>query len=359
MNAQNVQKKSLVLNGVGKAVICRLSVDSLADVVRRLGLTGTKVGCGSGQCGSCSVILNGKLVRSCVVKMRDVPDGSVVETIEGVGSAENLHPIQQAFVTYGAVQCGFCSPGFIMSAKALLAENPSPTRGEVRRWFTKNLNICRCTGYIPIVDAVMAAAEVMRGERSVDDIVFRMPEDGRIYGTAHPKPQALPRVLGADDYGDDVGMKMPPGSLHLAVVMPRKHHARIVGLDCSEAMKMPGVMKVLTADDVKGTNRLLAAQGNVRKYADGRERPVICDKKICRYGDVVAVVAAASREQARAAAARVKVHCEELAPYLNYMEAVAPGSDEIHPGTPNLYLEQPVLKGQDPREIFEIGRAHV
>lgn len=354
---ERVQKKTLLINGVKRDALCRPSEDSLADAVRRMGLTGTKVGCGSGQCGSCSVILNGRLVRSCVVKMKDVPDGSAVETIEGLGTAEKPHPIQQAFVTHAAVQCGFCSPGFIMSAKALLAENPSPTREEVRGWFTRHLNICRCTGYKPIVDAVMAAAEVLRGERPDSSLPYRIQEGARIYGTGYPKPLALSRVLGTDDYGGDISMKMPPGSLHLAVVMPRLHHANIIEIDTSEAEKMPGVAKVVTARDVRGTNRLHAAQGKVRKYANGMERPVICDKKVFRYGDVVAVVAARTREEARAAAAEVRVRCEELAPYMSYTEATAPGASEIHPGAPNMYQEQPLIKGEDTKEILDRARS--
>ena len=122
-----------------------------------------------------------------------------METIEGLGNADHLHPLQKAFTTHAGVQCGFCSPGFIMSAKALLHENPKPSRQDVRDWFTEHNNICRCTGYKPIVDAVMAAAEVMRGEKSPDDLNVDMPGDGRLYGTYFPKPTALTRVLGTCD----------------------------------------------------------------------------------------------------------------------------------------------------------------
>ena len=122
-------------------------------------------------------------MRSCVKKMKTVEDRSEVITIEGIGTPDNLHPLQQAWITYGGVQCGFCSPGFIVSSKALLDENPSPSREEVRGWFQKHRNICRCTGYKPLVDAVMAAAEVLRGEKTMEDITFKMPDDGKLYGT--------------------------------------------------------------------------------------------------------------------------------------------------------------------------------
>ena len=127
----------LTINGAERSLICDMEKDTLADVLRNLGLTGTKVGCGKGQCGACNVILNGKLTRSCTLNIERVPEYSRVETIEGIGTANNLHPLQLAWIVYGGVQCGFCSPGFILSAKALLETNPSPTREEVRDWFQK------------------------------------------------------------------------------------------------------------------------------------------------------------------------------------------------------------------------------
>ena len=140
-------KMWLNINGANRIFICNPESDSLADVLRRMGLTGTKVGCDSGVCGSCSVILNGKLVRSCIAKIRNIDEYSQVLTIEGIGTPTHLHPLQAAFMHLGAVQCGFCTPGFIVSAYALLLENSSPTRQEVRDWFQKHLNVCRCTGY--------------------------------------------------------------------------------------------------------------------------------------------------------------------------------------------------------------------
>ncbi|MEN6299426.1 MAG: (2Fe-2S)-binding protein [Anaerolineaceae bacterium] len=167
-----LRKMWLNINGVDRIFICNPEKDSLADVLRRIGLTGTKVGCDAGICGSCTVILNGELVRSCIKKIRNVEEYSKVLTIEGIGTPTHLHPIQVAFMNLGAVQCGFCTPGFIVSTYALLQKNNNPSRKEVRDWFQKHLNVCRCTGYKQIVDAVMAAAKVMRGEASVEDINF-------------------------------------------------------------------------------------------------------------------------------------------------------------------------------------------
>jgi len=347
-----LRKIWLNINGVDRMMVCNPEEDTLADVIRRLGLTGTKVGCGTGQCGSCNVILDGKLVRSCVRKIRTISDFSKILTIEGIGTPQNLHPLQQAWITYGGVQCGFCTPGFIVSAYALLQQNPDPTRQEVRHWFTVNRNACRCTGWKPIVDSVMAAAKVMRGEATMEDITFQTPADGRIYGTNVPRPAALSKVTGLCEYGDDLALKMPHGTLHLAVVQPGLNHARIKNIDFSEAENMPGVVKVVTAKDIKGTNRIMLPLTHPRSKADGFERPIIADEKVFRYGDVVAVVAATTQEEARAAAKKVKLDLEELPAYMTYPEAVSPGAMEIHEGIPNEFLRCPLVKGRDTRDVL-------
>jgi carbon-monoxide dehydrogenase small subunit len=130
-------------------------LDGLRD---ELGLTGTKEGCGTGDCGACSVILDGKLVTSCLV-LAVAADGKSIETIEGLASPRELHPLQRTFMDFGGLQCGICTPGMIIAAKALLEENPDPSEAEIRRCLAGNL--CRCTGYVKIIDAVQAAAKEM------------------------------------------------------------------------------------------------------------------------------------------------------------------------------------------------------
>lgn len=133
----------------------------LIDLLRdELGLMGTKEACGKGECGACTVIMDGKTVNSCLVLAWQA-DGKEITTIEGVGTAEQLHPIQEAFIKNGAVQCGYCTPGMVLSAKALLDEKPNPTEEEIRRGISGNL--CRCTGYQKIVAAVQDAAEMLGG----------------------------------------------------------------------------------------------------------------------------------------------------------------------------------------------------
>ena len=134
---------------------------SLLDALRNtLGLTGTKEGCGTGDCGACSVMLDGRLVCSCLVLGVEA-EGRSIETIEGMAVGENLHPLQQKFLEHAALQCGICTPGILIAARALLERNPDPTEAEVRDGLAGNL--CRCTGYHKIVEAVLAAAREMRG----------------------------------------------------------------------------------------------------------------------------------------------------------------------------------------------------
>lgn len=276
-----LKKMWLNINGANRMFACNPDKDSLADVVRRMGLTGTKVGCNTGVCGSCSLILNGKLTRSCTKKIRNVEEYSTVLTIEGIGQPNNLHPIQAAFMTSGAVQCGFCTPGFIVSTYALLLENINPTREEVREWFQVNKNVCRCTGYVQIVDAVMNAAQVMRGEKKIEELYFKNPKDGEFYGKGVMRPTSLAKVCGVSDYGDDQELKMPAETLKVAMVQPKiAHHAKILKIDTTEAEKMPGVYRIITAKDIKdagGTNIMAEGHFFERTTLKVPSRNVLCE----------------------------------------------------------------------------------
>ncbi|RWD89439.1 (2Fe-2S)-binding protein [Mesorhizobium sp.] len=151
---------STTINGDHVEYLCQPD-ETLLEVLRdRLGLTGAKEGCGTGDCGACSVILDDRLVCSCLVLGAEA-EGRQIETIEGMAHGDQLHPLQQKFLEHAALQCGICTPGFLIAAKDLLAKNPSPTEEEIR--FGLAGNLCRCTGYDKIVRAVQDAANVMKG----------------------------------------------------------------------------------------------------------------------------------------------------------------------------------------------------
>ena len=155
------QHVTAVINGEETEFLCETQ-QTMLDVLRDvIGLTGSKEGCASGDCGACSVIVDGRLVCSCLMLGVEA-EGKTITTIEGVADGETLHPVQQKFLEHAALQRGFCTPGLIVAAKALLDENPNPTETEARYWLAGNL--CRCTGYDKVIRAVMDAAAVMRGE---------------------------------------------------------------------------------------------------------------------------------------------------------------------------------------------------
>lgn len=343
-------RKKLVINGVARDLVLDGS-ETLAKLLReRLLLTGCKIGCGEGHCGACNVIVDGKVTRSCVTKVTRLKDNAEITTIEGIGTLHDMHPLQVAWMANGCAQCGFCAPGFIMSGIALLNGNCSPTRKEVRDWFDKNRNLCRCAGYKPMIDAVMDAAKVMRGELTKEDLVFK-PEGDSIKGTRYIRPSAAQKVTGSWDFGADDALKLPEGTLRLALTQAKVSHANIKGIDTSEAEKMPGVFKVITYKDILeagGTNQIngLVMLPKHNKN-DGFDRPVLCRDKIFQFGDAIAIVAAETEEQARAAAEAVKVDIEELPAYMNAIDAMAPDAIEIHPGTPNVFFETNCIKGGD------------
>ncbi len=151
----------VIINGQQKVLTIE-PYDLLIDVLRREGYKSVKRGCSEGTCGTCTIILNGRAVKSCILLAAQAHKGSIV-TVEGIGTRDQPHPLQQAFVEEGAIQCGFCIPGIILSAKALLDNNQSPTKEEVKQAMDGNL--CRCTGYSGQIKAILSAAAMMRGEK--------------------------------------------------------------------------------------------------------------------------------------------------------------------------------------------------
>ena len=324
-----MKKVTLTINGQKK----QFSVEEdkvLLDLLREdLRLTGVKQSCDrKGQCGACTVVVNGKAQKSCLKKVVDL-EGADVITVEGLGTPDNPHLIQEAYVLSGAIQCGFCTPGMIMATKALLDQNPDPSLADIKKALARNL--CRCTGYKKIIDAVLLAGQFMRGENSPSKV--RKALKKKMIGESHPRPSALIKACGLAQFAADIPL---PDSLQLAVVHSTQFHAKIKKLDTVKAAKMPGVAGIITAEDIKGTNR-------IRVFVP--DQPVLCEDVVRTYGDPIAIVAATTREQARAAAAAVKVEYEPLPVMMNPKESMAKGAYQIHKHSPNLCYSQPQIRG--------------
>ncbi len=299
-------------------------------------LKGAKEGCGTGHCGACTVLIDGKPMRSCIVKLRSV-DGKRIETIEGLTANGELHPIQEAFLEKGAIQCGFCTPGMILATKALLDTTLAPTRQQI--FDALKRNYCRCTGYVKIIEAVELAAAKLRKAANIPDAADPEPmAHSRLYkqleygvhaqipitsmfsGSDEPMGKAVwdkdgvQKATGTLAFADDREL---PGMLYAAPVWANVPHGTLRDLDISKALTAPGVEAVLTTKDVPGKN----AFGILTP-----DQPVFCDKEIRFVYDMLSLVVAKTPEQARAAAVLVQAQIEPLAPVFAMQEADAQGA---------------------------------
>jgi len=308
---------------------------SLLDVLRGdLGLTGAKRGCDhEGLCGACTVLIDGKSRRACITAVGTLA-GARVETIEGLERPDGtLHPLQQAFIDFGAVQCGFCTPGLILSARALLYRNANPSREDVIAALKGNL--CRCTGYAQVIDAVLAAAASLRGEP------YSLPYDeSQVIGKGYRRQDSAGKVTGRFKFLDDTAR---PEAAFIKTVRSPHHSARILGIDAGAALAMDGVEAVLTAADIPGVkgvsdhmntaNVSSADQLRIAVQPEPVEavEPVLAQDVVRWLGEPVALVVARDEETARRAAAVVAVDYEPLEPVLTAREAAAQGAARIHP----------------------------
>ena len=361
MTEANYHVKNLTINGVPRRIIGKPETTLLTVIRDQLKMTGTKRGCDHGQCGVCNVILNGNVVRSCITKWKSVPEYSEITTIEGIGTPENLHALQWAFIVCGAIQCGFCTPGFITAGKALLDSNPSPTREEVREWFSKNWMACRCTGYVQVVDAVMQAAAILRGEEKIVDLAKMYKPGDSIWNSKYPRPSAVYKATGLWDFGDDDRLKLPGEFLFAyPFALEGVRHAKVNKIDISEAEKMPGVHKVVTYKDIKankGTNRIRGQVGCPSVTTDGWERRIMVEEgdKIRQWGECIAIVCADNEANARAAADKIKVDYEQLPELVDIYQAKAADAIKVYDdidgidGMPNAFNKRVFTKGADPK----------
>ena len=283
----------------------------LSEVLRgELGLRGTKIGCNEAECGICTVLVNGTPVSSCVFPAFKAQD-AIVETIESLSADGGLHPLQQAFLDQGAVQCGICTPGMIMTAKALIDDKGAALTEDDIKTALKD-TYCRCTGYRSIVRAILQAAGGEAREASDPETA------GSPIGRPLPNPNARAKIDGSARYTDDYEF---PGMLYARTRRAGVPHARIVSIDTAAARKLPGVHAVLTHVDVPGHNR----HGLVID-----DWPVLCDDKVRYAGDAVAIVAADSEEVAAAAIDAIEVEFEDLPVVSDALQASEPGAPLVH-----------------------------
>jgi selenium-dependent xanthine dehydrogenase len=288
--------------------------ESLLEVLReRFGLHSVKDGCApEGSCGACTVIVDGRAVVSCAQNAARV-EGKHVVTQEGL-SEETRRRWAECFVAAGASQCGFCSPGIVMKAEALLGKKPEPSRDEISRALLGNL--CRCTGYVKILDAIELSAAARRGAALPE------PDRGGLVGSRTARYRGVELALGDEPY---VGDMTEPGMVHAALRFSDHPRARVRRIDTSAAAAHPGVVAVLTADDVPGER----TQGSLTR--DWRQLVAVGETTAC-VGDVLAVVAAETRRAARDAAALVEVEYEVLEPVTTPFAALAEGAPALHEG---------------------------
>jgi putative selenate reductase molybdopterin-binding subunit len=381
--ARDHQSITVIINGQGSNLEIR-SQESLLDFLRRYHYFSVKRGCGTGDCGVCTVLLDGNPVRSCLIPAADA-DGKKITTIEGLSQDGKPHPIQQAFIDAGAIQCGFCTPAQILTVKALLDRNPNPSVAEIRQAMSGVL--CRCTGYVRTVAAIQRAAAMLRGDpvdtplfleqtlpddlssheipeayyRRNDDfsplppLVLRPPNmmKTNVVGKPIPKIDAVKLAHGRPVFTDDIH---PDGMLYAELVTSPYAHARIKNIDTSRALALEGVHAVLTHKDIP---RIKHASGG-QSYPQPLPYDQVClDNKVRHVGDRVAVVAAETPALARKAARLIQVDYEVLPAVVDPMEAIQDGAPVIHdePDTEGIFDPEHNIVYHIDEEVGEVDAA--
>lgn len=318
-----MSKINLLVNGK-QYTADSVAGETLSTLLReRLRLTGTKIGCGEAECGACTVLVDGDPIMSCVYPAERA-DGKTIVTIEGLAERVHeemkLHPLQEAFVEHGAVQCGFCIPGQILTAYALLKRNPNPDSADIR--FALKDTLCRCAGYPSIENAIIASAQALRTGEPVQK-PNHIPDsihDHKTVGHSHLRPEAVEKVTGEAIYTDDLVFDRMLYAKARRAMIP---HGFLTKLDISKAKALPGVAAVLTAEDVPGEKNhgLVIYDWPVMIGVGERVRYI---------GDTLAIVAAESQEIADQASALIEAEFDLQPVITNPVQARQDGVPQIH-----------------------------
>jgi aldehyde oxidoreductase len=328
---------SFTVNGASVAIGVN-PVRRLADVLREdLGLTGTKIGCNAGDCGACTVLLDGKQVCACLVPVGQVA-GRKVETVEGLAQDGALNTLQQAFLRHGAAQCGICTPGMLMAATDLLGRNATPSETQVLDALGGVL--CRCTGYRKIVEAVLDVAARAKSNTSL----AVAPEAGKAVGARLAKVDGVAKITGAECFGADA---WPSDALVLRAVRSPHHRARFrLGDFAALHKKYPGLMRVLTAKDIPGQNLYGI-------YPTGKDQPALAEGHVRYRGEAVAALVGDDATIAAIRDSEIPIEWEKLPPLSGVAAASAKGADALHAAHPDNVL----IRGRVVRGDLEAGFA--
>ena len=294
--------------------------EKLSFVLReRIGLTGTKLGCEQGSCGACTVLIDDTPILSCITPALKC-SGHRITTIEAIAQNGKLHKLQEKFVEKGAVQCGYCTPGMVMSSIGYLKTNPNPSLQEIKESISGNL--CRCTGYKKIIEAIHEYVLETNGKKLTQE---KISHDGQFQIIGKPRPyiEAVKKVKGEAEYTDDIKIK---NSLYCRFLRSTHAHARIDNIDTSEAMKLPGVRGIITGKDLPITFGVLPISEDETAMAVEKTRYI---------GEIIAAVAADTEEIAKTACGLIEVEYTPLKTFFEIDESLADvGADEkIHAKT--------------------------
>ena len=311
----------------GKLVETEKEVSLLRFLRDDLKLKSIKDGCSQGACGTCTIIIDGKATRACVMTTKRA-EGMNIVSVEGLSDFEK-EAFVYAFGSKGAVQCGFCIPGMVMSGKALIDRNPNPTENEIKEAIKGN--ICRCTGYKKIIEGIDLAAQILRGDKKIDEELEKGDDFG--VGSNAFRIDVRDKVLGIGEYVDDMELE---NMLHASAVRTKYPRARVLDIDASEALALEGVVAVYMAEDVPN-NKV----GHIQQDWD----VMIAKGDITRcMGDAICIVVAESEDILKKAKALVKVEYEVLEPVRNIDEAKAENAPKVHPNG-NLCQSRHVKRG--------------
>jgi hypothetical protein len=344
----NLQKNSLKESGQHPLIEITATVNGktltrivpnhyrLIDFVREeLHLTGNKEGCGAGECGTCSMFVDGALIKSCLMPVQKVMNATV-ETVDDLDRDAGRTAIQQAFHKCGSSQCGYCIPGMVMAATSLLRKMPNPDREQIKEGLGGN--ICRCTGYQKIIDAVELARDVFNKKLPISALEEDVSEP--VMGARTPRLDAPGKVTGAIKYAADMEL---PNMLHMYVLRSPHPYARILSIDTTAAAALPGVEAVITANDVPGID-------NFGVFID--DQPIMAREYVRYTGEAVAAVAAETQDIAMAASKLIAVEYEVLEGVFDPELAMKEGAPQLHDFAKNNITKHTKIRKGDVEEGF-------